>query len=41
MEFGDDQQRIDAILDKISHSGYQNLTEEEKAILLEASKKMR
>ena len=41
MDFGDDQSRIDAILDKISHSGYQNLTEEEKAILREASRKMR
>jgi membrane associated rhomboid family serine protease len=41
MDFGDDQSRIDAILDKISKSGYQNLTDEEKAILFEASKKMR
>ena len=41
MNFGDDQARIDAILDKISVSGYQNLTEEEKTILQEASKKMR
>ncbi len=30
---------IDKILDKISESGYQNLTEEEKRILFEASKK--
>ena len=30
---------IDRILDKISESGYQNLTEEEKRILFEASKK--
>lgn len=30
---------IDAILDKISASGYQNLTEEEKRMLFEASKK--
>ncbi|GJQ61855.1 MAG: rhomboid family intramembrane serine protease [Melioribacteraceae bacterium] len=30
---------IDRILDKISRSGYQNLTEEEKRILFEASKK--
>lgn len=30
---------IDRILDKISASGYQNLTEEEKRILFEASKK--
>ncbi|MEN8193383.1 MAG: rhomboid family intramembrane serine protease [Bacteroidota bacterium] len=34
-----DQKRIDEILDKISESGYQNLTEEEKRILFEASKK--
>jgi membrane associated rhomboid family serine protease len=34
------QKRIDDILDKISHSGYQSLTEEEKKILFEASKKM-
>lgn len=33
------QQEIDAILDKISQSGYQNLTEREKKILFEASKK--
>ncbi|HVK40544.1 MAG TPA: rhomboid family intramembrane serine protease [Candidatus Kapabacteria bacterium] len=41
MNFGNEQERIDAILDKISHSGYQTLTDEEKAILLEASKRMR
>lgn len=41
MNFGADQARIDEILDKISVSGYQNLTEEEKTILQEASKKMR
>jgi membrane associated rhomboid family serine protease len=41
MNFGPDQERIDAILDKISRSGYQNLTEEEKALLVEAGKKMR
>ena len=41
MEFGDDQQRIDDILDKISRQGYQSLSEEEKAVLLEASRKMR
>lgn len=35
------QAQIDAILDKISKSGYQNLTEKEKKILFEASKKMR
>lgn len=34
------QERIDQILDKISKGGYQNLTEEEKRILFEASKKM-
>jgi membrane associated rhomboid family serine protease len=34
------QKRIDEILDKISRSGYQNLTEEEKKILFEASKKL-
>lgn len=34
------QQQIDAILDKISHEGYQSLTEEEKRILFEASKKL-
>jgi membrane associated rhomboid family serine protease len=34
-----DQEEIDRILDKISQSGYQNLTEREKRILFEASKK--
>ncbi len=34
------QADIDAILDKISQSGYQNLTDREKKILFEASKKM-
>ncbi len=34
------QHEIDEILDKISKSGYQNLTEREKRILFEASKKM-
>jgi len=34
-----DQEVIDRILDKISKSGYQNLTENEKKILFEASKK--
>lgn len=34
------QAEIDAILDKISQSGYQNLTEREKRILFEVSKKM-
>ncbi len=37
---GDLQKRIDEILDKISQSGYQSLTEEEKKILFEASKKL-
>ncbi|NWF49223.1 MAG: rhomboid family intramembrane serine protease [Ignavibacteriaceae bacterium] len=35
------QEEIDAILDKISQSGYQNLTDKEKRILFEASKKMK
>jgi membrane associated rhomboid family serine protease len=35
-----DQKKIDDILDKISHSGYQSLSEEEKKILFEASKRM-
>lgn len=34
------QERIDEILDKISQSGYQSLSEEEKKILFEASKKL-
>lgn len=34
------QKQIDEILDKISQSGYQNLTEEEKKILFEASKRI-
>ncbi|MBI3766274.1 MAG: rhomboid family intramembrane serine protease [Ignavibacteriales bacterium] len=34
------QQRVDEILDKISQSGYQSLTESEKKILFEASKKL-
>ncbi|OGU75766.1 MAG: hypothetical protein A3H45_05970 [Ignavibacteria bacterium RIFCSPLOWO2_02_FULL_55_14] len=36
----DTQKKIDGILDKISQSGYQSLTEEEKKILFEASKKL-
>jgi len=36
-----DQESIDMILDKISQSGYQNLTEEEKRILFEASKNVK
>lgn len=35
------QAKIDEILDKISESGYQNLTEREKAILFELSKKIK
>ena len=34
------QEVVDAILDKISKGGYQSLTEEEKRILFEASKKI-
>ena len=34
------QQQVDEILDKISKSGYQSLTEKEKKILFEASKKL-
>ncbi|MBI4549261.1 MAG: rhomboid family intramembrane serine protease [Ignavibacteriae bacterium] len=34
------QQQIDEILDKISQHGYQSLTEKEKKILFEASKKL-
>lgn len=34
------QEEIDRILDKISQSGYQNLTEKEKKVLFQASKKM-
>ncbi len=36
----DAQKKIDDILDKISQRGYQSLTEEEKKILFEASKKL-
>jgi membrane associated rhomboid family serine protease len=35
------QEEIDRILDKISQSGYKNLTDREKRILFEASKKMK
>lgn len=35
------QEKIDSILDKIAKSGYQNLTDEEKRILFEESKKLR
>ena len=34
------QMKIDEILDKISRGGYQSLTEEEKKVLFEASKKL-
>jgi hypothetical protein len=34
------QERVDEILDKINQNGYQSLTEEEKKILFEASKKL-
>jgi response regulator of citrate/malate metabolism len=34
-----DQDEIDAILDKISHSGYESLSKEEKQKLFNASKK--
>jgi membrane associated rhomboid family serine protease len=37
-KYDEAQKRIDEILDKISVSGYSNLTEEEKRILLDASK---
>lgn len=40
-EDGISQEEIDRILDKISQSGYKNLTEREKKILFEASKKMK
>ncbi len=39
-EAEDQQEIVDAILDKISLSGYQSLTDEEKRILNEASKRM-
>lgn len=35
-----EQRRVDVILDKISQGGYQSLTEEEKKILFEASRKL-
>lgn len=37
----DAQERIDAILDKLSEGGYQSLTEDEKKILFQESKKLR
>jgi len=36
----DEQARVDEILDKISQGGYQSLTDEEKKILFDASKKL-
>jgi membrane associated rhomboid family serine protease len=36
----DDQRRIDEILDKISRGGYQSLTEDEKKVLFDASRKL-
>ncbi len=39
-EEGVSQEELDRILDKISQTGYQNLTEREKKILFEISKKM-
>ena len=41
MDFGENQERIDGILDKISQHGYQSLTDEERALLMEASKSMK
>ena len=38
MDFGENQEQIDTILDKISQHGYQSLTQEEKDLLMEASK---
>lgn len=40
MNFGQDQERINQILDKISDQGYQSLTQDEKDFLNNASKKM-
>ena len=40
MDFGENQERIDLILDKISQHGYQSLTQEEKELLMRASKSM-
>ena len=36
----DAQDKIDAILDKLSEGGYQSLTEEEKKVLFQESKKL-
>lgn len=35
------QDKIDAILDKLSEGGYQSLTEDEKKVLFQESKKLR
>jgi hypothetical protein len=35
------QEKIDAILDKLSEGGYQSLSEEEKKVLFQESKKLR
>ena len=39
MDFGENQEQVDRILDKISAQGYQSLTQEEKDLLQQASKK--
>lgn len=39
MNFGEDQEQVDRILDKISAQGYQSLTQEEKDLLQQASKR--
>ncbi|HVZ40874.1 MAG TPA: rhomboid family intramembrane serine protease [Candidatus Kapabacteria bacterium] len=41
LEFGDDQELIDALLDKASRDGYNSLTDDEKAMLVEASKRLK
>ena len=41
MDFGENQEQIDMILDKISRHGYQNLTQEEKDLLTQASRSMK
>lgn len=41
MKQKDIQERIDVILDKLSKKGYQSLTDEEKKVLFEESKKLR
>ncbi len=39
MDFGENQEQVDRILDKISAQGYQSLTQEEKDLLQQASKR--